>query len=405
MALSKTTAEGILKERYLPVVREQLNSKTMLLNQIERSSRNVEGLEVVQSLHIGRNPGIGARKELEQLPDPGNQSYVKSRTDLKYNYARSAVSGPLMKATRTDVGSWVRAVASEQRGMVTDLRNDVNRQLFGTSDGVIAQLADTASSTTVTLHADATTVQARQIHEGMKVDIGTVANPTLKAQGRTVTSVNVAAKTFVISGSAIDAAATDFVFVSGNGGSGADQREITGLQTIIGNTGTLHGVDSSTYSAWKSTVDDNSGTPRAATEGLFQTVLDEIDAVSGGEDVDLIVTSSGVMRNFYNQLASRRQIVNENRIQGGFKAVSIVTTRGETNFVQDKDCPQGTAFLLDTDHLTFNEASDWEFMDDDGSILSRLANTDAYEFTLYKYAELTTDMRNAHGIILDLEES
>lgn len=405
MALSKTTAEGILKSKYLPVVREQLNSKTMLLNQIERSSRNVEGLEVVQSLHVGRNPGIGARQELEQLPDPGNQSYVKSRTDLRYNYARSAVSGPLMKATRTDEGSWVRAVASEQKGMVTDLRNDVNRQLFGTSDGVIADLADTGSSTTVTLATTATSTQARQIKKNMKVDIGTVANPTQTAQARTVTSVNVAAKTFTISGSAIDVAAGDKVFVSGNGGAGADQREITGLQTIVGNTGTLHGVDSSVYNEWQSFVDDNSGTPRAATEGLFQAALDEIDTVSGGEDVDLIVTSNGVMRNFYNGLAARRQIVNTTKISGGFSAVSIVTTRGETNFISDKDAPQGMAFLLDTDHLTFNEASDWEFMDDDGAILSRLANTDAYEFTLYKYAELTTDMRNAHGLIKDIEES
>lgn len=49
--------------------------------------------------------------------------------------------------------------------------------------------------------------------------------------------------------------------------------------------------------------------------------------------------------------------------------------------------------------------SDWEFMDEDGSVLSRVGGVDAYEATLFKYHELTTDMRNAHGIITDLTES
>jgi hypothetical protein len=46
--------------------------------------------------------------------------------------------------------------------------------------------------------------------------------------------------------------------------------------------------------------------------------------------------------------------------------------------------------------------SDWEFMDDDGAILNRVANTDAYEATLYIYSELATDARNAHAAVRDL---
>jgi len=46
--------------------------------------------------------------------------------------------------------------------------------------------------------------------------------------------------------------------------------------------------------------------------------------------------------------------------------------------------------------------SDWSFMDRDGSVLSRVANTDAYEATLYKYHELGTDKRNAHGKLTGL---
>jgi hypothetical protein len=49
--------------------------------------------------------------------------------------------------------------------------------------------------------------------------------------------------------------------------------------------------------------------------------------------------------------------------------------------------------------------SDWEFMEEDGSVLFRVSNSDAYEATLFKYAELATDQRNTHGLIKDITEA
>jgi hypothetical protein len=49
--------------------------------------------------------------------------------------------------------------------------------------------------------------------------------------------------------------------------------------------------------------------------------------------------------------------------------------------------------------------SDWEWMQEDGSVLNRVANKDAYEATMFIYHQLTTDQRNAHGVIEDLTES
>jgi hypothetical protein len=49
--------------------------------------------------------------------------------------------------------------------------------------------------------------------------------------------------------------------------------------------------------------------------------------------------------------------------------------------------------------------SDWEFMEEDGAVLNRVPNTDAYEGTLFLYAELATDGRNAHAKIGSLAES
>jgi hypothetical protein len=60
---STTTLDAALKEYYLPPAREQLNNENMMLAQIERTSRHVEGRRAVLSLHVQRNSGVGARAE------------------------------------------------------------------------------------------------------------------------------------------------------------------------------------------------------------------------------------------------------------------------------------------------------------------------------------------------------
>ena len=50
--------------------------------------------------------------------------------------------------------------------------------------------------------------------------------------------------------------------------------------------------------------------------------------------------------------------------------------------------------------------SDWEFMDEDGNVLQRaLDGSDGYEFKLFKYHEVGTDMRNAHWKVVDLQDA
>ncbi len=62
-------------------------------------------------------------------------------------------------------------------------------------------------------------------------------------------------------------------------------------------------------------------------------------------------------------------------------------------------------FGLNTTRLIEFYSSDWEWMDQDGAVLSRVPNVDAYEATLFKYAEFATDARNAHFKLVDLTEA
>ena len=76
----------------------------------------------------------------------------------------------------------------------------------------------------------------------------------------------------------------------------------------------------------------------------------------------------------------------------------------EAPITWDRDAPNNTAYGLRMKNITEFRASDWEWANEDGAVLQRVIGYDAYEAFLFKYAELTTDKRNAHGYVTDLIE-
>lgn len=386
----------------MPAVREQLNSKADFLAEVERNSEDVEGLETVLSLHVSRNGGIGSRVEGGYIPAAGNQGYVKQRVGLKRHYGAFQVSGPVIKAMKSDDGSWLRAVESESKGLINDIRLDHERQLLGTSDGVLAPTAANTALNTIVLAASVT--QMRQFYKGERVDIGTVASPTAVASNRLITNVNIAAKTITIDGAAVTTAATDRVFRAGNGGSGAAQKEVTGLQTIVSDTGILFGVDPAIEPTWKSYVIANGGAA-ALSDTLIGEAIDEV-ALNSPAAPDWAIATHATVRNFIGSLANNRRFINEVEFKAGFKGVEVGTGTARMGLMALKDCPDRTAFILSKENLKVHESSDWEFMQEDGNVLDRYIDgtgrKDAYEATLFRYDEFATDVRGAHARINNL---
>lgn len=407
---TRTTADAALKEDYQPAIREQINNDIWYLQQLETDTKNVEGKRAILSLHVTRNSGVGARRELGALPSAGSQGFQEERVPLFYNYGRLQVSGPLMRSMKSDRGSFERAVDGETKRLVKDVKRDVNRQLFGTSNGVIAT-CDTSSTgqTVVSLASTTTVVQIRQFEVGMKVDIGTVAEAVAGTGGATyanaITAIDrtAGAMTITLTSNLSTGvtASTDFVFRAGSAGATTDQQEVTGLQTIVDSTGTVFNVNPTSVPTWASTENSNSGTNRQLTDTLVETVVDDIH-LDGDGDPDLLITSHGVRRSYANQLKSQKRFANTTELKGGWKALEIDVGDTTLALMADRDCPLNTAFLLDTDKIKQYQMSDWEFMEEDGHVLFRVSGYDAYEATLFKYHEQATDERNAHGKIVDL---
>lgn len=404
MPQDMTEFDAALKEDFLPGIRKQFSEKAGLEEFTRKNSEDVEGQYARLALHVAASGGIGSRGATgATLPTAGNQELAEQQVLMRYHYGRIKVELPVIEASRTNKGSVVRALDFEIRSIVPNLKRDLNRQRFGTSDGVIANTKDEASSTTVTLAVATTQTQMRQLHVGMIIDIGTVAAPTGVASARTITAVNATAKTITISGAAVDCADTDRIFRSGNGGSGSSQKELTGLQTIVDSSGTLFNVNPSTYPSWAATEMGNSSVNRTATEALFGEALNTVEIESGASP-DLAVVGFGVHRAFAAQLLAEKRFVNTTDLKGGYTGLEIAAGGASVMLVRDRDCPENKAFLLSTDHLIDFVQSDYDWMDDDGAVLSRVSGEPAYEAVLYRYLEQATDQRNAHARIDDLTQ-
>jgi len=139
----RAAADAILKDFFLGPIRDQLNSETILAYRLQKNEEIVEGRYVVMPLHTGRNVGIMSRRESgvvangSNLPVAGRQGWTDMRFLVRYNYGRIKMTGPVMASARTNRGAFARVVDEEVKGLVRDLKNDLNRQYWGDGSGRI----------------------------------------------------------------------------------------------------------------------------------------------------------------------------------------------------------------------------------------------------------------------------
>jgi hypothetical protein len=407
--LTRSTADSALKEFYLPGIRNILNSEVFTLSQMEQNTEDIEGRRAVLSINTLRNSGVGARAEGGQLPDAGHQGYAEERVTLKYNYGRIQLTGPVIRSMGSDQGSFTRAIQSETAGVTRDLKNDINRQCFGDGSGAIAPVGTTTTANTFQITPfTAGAANTRQITLGMQIDIGTAGLAATSAVGRKVTAYNPSTGAGTFDGAAVSIAASSFIFRAGSGGvaGGAGQKEITGLSAQITNSGVLWNIDPANAPDWVSYVQGSVG---AVTEAPFLKAAQEVN-VRSGEELNLWITTAGVQRAYAATLSNLRRFNQPTELSGGYKGLDMSNTNQGSNgsntvsMYWDKDCPPSTAFGLTTRRFQWYKMSDWEFMEEDGAVLNRVYNYDAYETTLFLYSEIATDGRNAHAQLSGLTE-
>ena len=401
MTATLTTVQSLLKEMYEGSVNTQFNNETITLKRIEQTSDGVEdnigGQHVVFPVRTKRNNGISYRAEGGQLAAAGKQGYAKAQEELKYGYGRFSISGQAMKLAETKPQTFMSTLDGEMDGLKDDLVKDANRIAWGHVDaaskdtGIIAKLSAYTSGT-----PSITVDYPRALEIDMAIDI---INGSTGAVRGSVTVVSIAYATGVvtISGTVTGAAANDYVVRTGNYG-----LEPFGIMSLVGNTGTVHGIDSDAAGNeyWNSTIDSSTNT---LTEQAMITMCDNIQ-IAGGNSPTAAFCSLGVRRAYHNIQISLRRYVDPKMFDGGLVGLSFNTGKKEIPLVADPDAPASTMAMIDEKQIKMFRQSDWRFEDADGNVLKWKDDYDEFQGLMKKYWQVGTHKRNAHGMFTAITE-
>lgn len=362
-----TAAQQALKNYYLDGMVYQLNTSNPILAVMEKDNTNVSGDTIIMALRYGRQGGFGMRADDGDLPTPQARKTKQASWKTKNIFHRIQITDKTMRASRSSQGAFVSLLEADLEDAMADAKDHMARMCFGDGSGKLATC--TAQTGVNTLTVDS----VQYLVEGYIVDIvDNVGN--VKASARNVTAVDDVAKTVTIDGAAVTTVATDIITISGN-----YNQELTGFGAVFTQNNTLYNVDRSQNKWFNAQTTALGG---EISEVGIQQQIDNADR-KAGSTTNFFVASYGVRRAYQNLLQATKRTTDVMNLKGGFQ----VLTYNNLPFTVDKYAPAGTLIGLDLSTWKCYEIMDFQWLDDDGAVLSRVSGKAAWEATLAKYCD------------------
>lgn len=401
MPSTLATASAITKVGYGDI-HDQLDERVVALQLVKKGAKNLTfgGVSAEFAVHVGRNQGIGARLEGEDIPDAGQNKDARAQINLKYLYGRIQGNGQVFEQVETDAQGFVDWMKREVDSMTESLDRDLNRQVYGDGTGTMATLTAGSAGTTTMVVDD-----SHWIEEDMFIDVltqATLVNPT-PTKGNsallTVTAVDPVTNTITVSGGTITAL-TGSVVVRASATYNNWKKEWQGLGLIVSNTSVLHNIDPAVVPKWKAGYIQNSvGT----LSELALTHLAQGIHQKGGKVTDLL-TTYGVVNAYWNVLQGMRRYDGGEKLNGGATTPVFQSIFGDLPISVDWAAPTGTIYAMNKGEMFLHQRHDWKWMDRTGAMWQQVPNKDAFSATIYKYSNIGVTRRNSFGKLTGITE-
>lgn len=392
MPASLSTIDALLKEVYEDRVQDQVQNEVTALKRVEQTSDGVTettgGKYVDFPVRVRRNAGIGYRAENGALPVAGQQGFASVHVPLRYGYGRFRLSNQTMELSDSNEKAFAKALDEEQSYLKEDLVKDSARVVYGDGTGLICSITDTAVTTAV-----------HSVDNTQYLELGEIVDVLVRSTGVTVllnTTINAISGLNVTFGATFTGAVTQGVYRQGNWG-----LEPSGFANIINDTSVLHTLDPAVEPRWAATLDTNAGTPRALSEGLMIQTCDTVR--TKGAKTEVIFTSLGVRRAYFNLLTQQRRYSNTKEFAGGFTGLAF-NYGTEIPVVEDVDAPPSKMWFVRDSDLKVYRTHDWEYAQNEGNILKWVVGFDTWEGFMRKYWELGTHRRNGNALVSSIIE-
>jgi len=390
---SVTNLAGAAMRVYDKVVHEQVFTKNVLFTNILKNVAREQGSTTKYlSLHYGRNTGSAAGSETLTLPTAGQQKYLEGTIEMKYNFHTVSLTDVALKASQKSPEFLVNVLESEYKGAKEDMQRQLTRQGYGIGTGELFKINGDPASTTVTVDTPMVGKNPTDY-----IDINNILR--FGATASTIATVDsiTDGDTFEIDAGVAAIADNDAVYIAQSATQSNKDYEMMGLKGLIddgSNVTTLQGLSRTTYTWWKSYVNDNSSV-RSITDALMHTTF--LEAKKKG-DPKFGLTSFDVYSAYGQTLTADRRYTDTMEIKGGFTGINF----NNLAIVPDYDCPFDELYFIDPSSLSVEDLSDMSFLNEDGSILDRSSTQPAWNATLAYYSNLAVSAPNKNSALRDV---
>ncbi len=394
-----TSGLAELKNYYQGPIIDLLNEEVPVYRACEKVKQGWSGQQVIRPLRTSRNQGVSAVSDGGTLPKISRQTTVQAIILAKYNYLRFGITGPMIKASQSDIGSFVRSAQYELEMGYKDLKTEISRQLSWDATGTLATV------NTSSVASNSLVIQGRTSPEpALKyIDVGTTfdvvdASQNIIASGITVNAASgtaiAATATLTLDQAITTTATTNFLIRSGS-----NNNELQGLlYALDGATGTIYSVNRSTSIAYQGNVTDvtNSANPVLSID-LLQTPFNEGLRRGNMNKYNAVWTDFTSLRYYQKLLTPDKRYSNTVEADGTFgnKGQFYMDFNG-IPVVPDKD--MSTTFLfLPAEALKMYELAAMEFADETGSMYIAQSDVDALEVRIRHFVNLFNEQPAACG--------
>lgn len=421
-----STVDKLLKSQYIDLMVDTFQEDTGILKEIVKRKINGKGGDTEFPVRLGRNKGIGFRGDGDTLPSAGNSTWQRHVVGPKALYGRIQVSGLAM--ARTDGGSakaFLKTFVDESKHSLKFMKKQANIALWGNEEGYLGQVASVTSSTLV---LDAPGVAGQSTHANFNagtrhfawageadIDVVDSDGSTILRAGGAITAINHSTNTLTVDFDPTAATAVadgDFVVLK-SGKTTSDTWESDAFEGVYsaindgtglpGSRVTYHGLSRTTYPQLRANVLENTSANRDLTEGLLEDLVKKVAMKSG---VDVMNGKYELRMSLGQHSALLASQIPVKRFQtGNLKAGYSKLDFNGIPCVPDVDAPWECVFLINWDKFKFIETDGLRWLDDDGRVLLRVANSDAYEARLRWYGELIGYDVHEMGVLRNLNET
>lgn len=374
---TKALLDGLYKDIYAEKMDSLLPDFTYLMKKVPFSSAKKTGRDFVKAVKLtneqGFTYGAGIQTLAGIISADVDDAKVRGtsltlQTGFSYDAAANMAS---TKAAFIDATKFKFMAMMEAASYRLELQ-----MLYGGSDLGTVDGAPVGDVVTISDSSWASGIWAGQ--EGAEVDVYDAAGTTLQVS-TTIESVDSAAKSITVgTGDGASIADTDiFRFKNATG------NEMTGLRSIVSNTGTLYGVSGASYSLWQG----NTSAVGAANLTLKKIYEGISKAVGKGlmEDVSVLVSPATFSCLANDQASLRRYNAASSKAENGFETIKFYGPNGGIEIVTHPLVKEGEAIAfpqkrcerIGSTDLTFNTPGKGDEM------FQQLASQTGYECRLY----------------------